>query len=139
MSELKTTTFPAGHFNVQRITAIAKAGQLTRGAGADERMRIVDLLTKEWDAAYERDGKFMAVDFEVSINNATLKSWAIGITAGWLAADADDQKCRLLRDAAKALKCWSMVQKGLPKVDDADFEADEEVDEEIVIDSEEGE
>lgn len=139
MSELKSTTFPAGHFNVQRIQVIAQAGQLTRGAGADERMRIVDLLGKEWNDAIATDGHFKAIDADISIQNSTLKCWAIGITAGWVASESDDQKCRILRDAAKALKVWSMVQKGLPKVDDAEFEADTEEVEEVVIDSESAE
>lgn len=135
MSELKSTKFLAGHFNVQRISSIGQAGQLTRGAGADERMRIVDLLAKEWNDTVNAGSPFKAIDFDIDINNSTLKCWAIGITAGWVASESDDQKCRILRDAAKALKVWEMVRKALPKVDDADFEADADEAEEVVIDS----
>ena len=137
MSELKSTTFPAGHFNVQRIQVIAQAGQLTRGAGAEERMRIVDLLAKEWNDTFAANGSFKAIDAEIHIQNSTLKAWSIGLAAGWLTNEADDNKCRVLRDAAKALKVWGMVQKALPKVDDAEFEADAEEVEEVAIDAEE--
>ena len=136
MSELKSTIFKAGHFNVSKIQAILEASKLTRGAGADERLRIADLLAKEWNETFKAVGSFKEIDFEITIQNSTLKAWVVGITAGWMASDADDMKCRILRDAAKALKCWQSVSKNLPKVDDDDFESDEEVSDEIEIDGE---
>ena len=137
MSELKSTKFLAGWFTHARIRSILQANELTRGAGADERIRIADLLAKEWNDSIAETGAFAAVEDDISIQNSTLKAWAIGLTAGWMASDADDHRCRILRDAAKALKVWSMVQKALPKIDDSDFEADEEVSEEVTIDGEE--
>lgn len=136
MSELKSTKFLAGWFTHTRIRSILQANELTRGAGADERIRIADLLAKEWNDAIAEQNFFKAVDIEISIQNSTLKAWAIGLTAGWMASDADDHKCRILLEAAKALKVWGMVQKALPKVDDAEFEADEEVVAELAIDGE---
>lgn len=126
MSELKSTLFKPGWFNARNITSIASAIQYTRGAGADERLRIITLLDEAMQEIAKRDGIFKEIDFEVSIKNSALKAWAGGIIAGWTSGSIEDIKCHQLMQAAKALRCWDMVKKALPVVDDEGFSADEE-------------
>lgn len=126
MSDLKSTTFKSGWFTTRNITSIANAIQYTKGAGADERLRILTLLDEAVQEIAKRDGSFKFIDYDVSIKNSALKAWAVGIIAGWTSGSIEDTKCHQLMLAAKALRCWEMVKKALPVVDDEGFSADEE-------------
>lgn len=128
-----STLFASGWFTGHRLIMVQEANAITRGPGAEDRIRIVDKLREEIAAATKSNPLTRSLDIDIYIQSKVLKAWVIGIVEGWKAQGVDDRHCRTLMEAAKALRCWGAVQKHLPQADLPDFEADSEIEEEVIV------
>ena len=138
----KSVVFKSGWFTVARVNAIVYASQMTKGPGAEDRLRITKMLQDL--AEKQSESTVTYLEQEIELDTSSLKRWAIGIIESWKATGPQnqlllsDRECRVLMDAAKALRCWGMVEKELPKVEaDDSFEVDSEIEEEDFIGDEE--